>query len=286
MTASRQRSPAGSRPRWPGSRRARRLQRRRARAWRAAGLIAAIAAATVIVVVLTQGSAPLLSLPFPKANKLITNERAYSDPKGPGVRVSRQWVVTSGSLFSRDGTGWTGVPDDIAPNAESTNGNDSAVFRAVTRQGGFTNATVSFQLRVTGLVTTSRTPAVAYDGVHVFLRYQNPQYLYVVSVFRRDGIVAVKEKIPGGPANGGTYYTLAEARHRVPMNQWVSVHVTIVTVARNAVRITLEIGTRQVLMATVPASRVPPILKPGRVGLRGDNTEFYFRDFEVTAPQS
>lgn len=255
--------------------------RQRQLAWQVAGVAALVAFSVAVSMLMSHGSSVLLSSSFPMGKQLITNERAYFDPHAPGTRTSQDWIVTSGSLFSYNGAGWTGVPDGVRPNATSSNGTDSAVFRAVTRRADFINVTVSFQLKIVGLVTTPRTPAGAFDGVHVFLRYQNYQDLYVVSVYRRDGMVAVKEKVPGGPSDGGTYYTLAEALHSIPIHAWVPIHVTIVTLTSKAVRISLIIGNHQVLKMTEPASRVPPILTAGRVGLRGDNCEFYFRDFAV-----
>lgn len=228
------------------------------------------------------GSQPLLVATFPRSEKLITNERAYYDPHAAGVRVSPVWIATSGSLFGAHGAGWTGVPDDIDPNALSTNGNDSAVFRIVTHRRDFADVSVNFQLRIAGLVTTARTPAQSFDGVHVFLRYQNPQRLYVVSVYRRDGITAIKEKIPGGPVNGGTYYTLAEGRKRMPLHKWFSVSVRIVTVGGDSVSIELFINGRKILATEGARGRVDAILAAGRVGLRGDNCQFFFRDFTVT----
>jgi hypothetical protein len=258
------------------------MTRRRQLAWQIAGVAALVAFSLVVSLMMSHRSSVLLAPSFPKAEMLITNERAYFDPNAPGVRTSQDWQVTSGSLFSYEGAGWTGVPDGVRPDATSRNGTDSAVFRAVTRRADFTNVTVSFQLKVAELVTTQRTPAGAYDGVHVFLRYQNYQSLYAVSVYRRDGIVAVKEKLPGGPSDGGTYYTLAEAPYRIPLHTWVPIRVTIVTLTSKAIRISLIIRNRQILTTTEPASRVPPILSAGRVGLRGDNCEFYFRDFTVS----
>jgi hypothetical protein len=43
------------------------------------------------------------------------------------------------------------------------------------------------------------------------LRYRSEQSLYYPSVNRRDGQVVVKKKCAGGPFNGGTYDTLADA---------------------------------------------------------------------------
>jgi hypothetical protein len=230
-----------------------------------------------------RGHGSLLVASFPGGTELITNERAYFSPHAVGVHTSPTWIVSSGSLFSYDGTGWTGIPDSVAPNDNSSNSTDSAVFRAITRRADFTNVTVSFELRVLKLVSTKRTPATAYDGVHVFLRYQNPQELYAVSVYRRDGIVGVKEKTPGGPSNGGTYSTLAQMPYEIPLRVWVPIHVTIVTLVSGSVRINLDINGHQELTTTVPPSRSAPILGAGRVGLRGDNCEFFFRDFTVSA---
>ena len=234
--------------------------------------------------ILSSGSpAILLSVTFPHGKKLITNERAYYDPHAAGARLSPVWMVTSGSLFSDDGSGWTGIPDGVSPNVTSSNGTDSAVFRVVTRRSDFDDVSVAFQLWIAGLVTTPRTPAQSYDGVHVFLRYQNQTHLYVVSVYRRDGVVAVKEKIPGGPVNGGTYFTLGEARYRMPLKRWVSVNVSIVTLANDEVHIELFINGDKVLSAISTRSRAAPILAAGRVGLRGDNCQFFFRDFTVSS---
>lgn len=244
----------------------------------AAGLIVA---GLVAGFLLLSGSHTLLVATFPGKVRLITNERAYYDPHLPGAHISPVWMVTSGSLFSAHGAGWTGIPDDVNPNVSSSNGTDSAVFRVVTRRRDFGDVSVSFDLRVAGFVTTSRTPATPYDGVHVFLRYQNQRYLYVVSVYRRDGIVAAKEKVPGGPANGGSYYTLGEAPYRMPLDKWFAVNVSIDTVAKNTVRIELSINGHKALTALSTPARVAPILKAGRVGLRGDNCQFYFRDFTV-----
>lgn len=265
-------------PSWPHSPA---LVRRRKKAWWLAGLVLGVAG-LVAGLLLSRSAPPLLTASFPGGLRLVTNERAYYDPHAPGVRVSPVWMATSGSLFSDDGAGWTGVPDDINPNALSSNGNDSAVFRVVTRRADFADVNVNFQLRVAGLVSTTRTPATSYDGVHVFLRYQNQRELYVVSVYRRDGVMAIKEKIPGGPANGGTYYTLAETRARLPLHRWAAVSVSIVTAGNKTVRIALSINRREVL-STMSSGRGPgPILAAGRVGLRGDNCQFFFRDFTVT----
>ena len=79
------------------------------------------------------------------------------------------------------------VPDRRGPDAASAQGTGSAVFRLVTHRRDFGNVAVSFSLRNDEVVSTMSTPPVAWDGVHVFLRYQNPDRLYSASANRRDG---------------------------------------------------------------------------------------------------
>ena len=89
--------------------------------------------------------------------------------------------------------------DDEEPNADSSGGNNSAIFRLTTRSKSFGNVRVGFRLYQNKLVSTPSTTAVAWDGVHIFLRYQSRESLYYASVNRRDGRVVIKKKCMGGP---------------------------------------------------------------------------------------
>lgn len=40
-------------------------------------------------------------------DRLVTNEYAHWNPRAPDARRSADWDVTSGSLFIRDGVGWS-----------------------------------------------------------------------------------------------------------------------------------------------------------------------------------
>ena len=63
---------------------------------------------------------------------------------------------------------------------------------------------------------------------------------------------------------------------------WFSVSVRIVTAGGGAVSIALSINGRQILTQDAQRSRGPhPGRGPG--GIRGDNCQFFFRDFTVTA---
>jgi hypothetical protein len=216
----------------------------------------------------------LLTTSFPQQG-LVTNEFAYEHPLSPQAVVSPIWEATSGSLFGRDGAAWTGVPDGVAPGPTSAAHNDSAVFRLRTRRADFNNVAVSFQLRVNRFVTTPRTPAQAYDGIHVWLRYQDPETLYFVSVDRRDGQLVIGKKL-----NGKYYHELRVRGHPFPLNQWVTVKTSVVSDG-NKVVIRLYLDGRDVAHLTDGGS-IPAILAPGRVGIRGDNTEAEFKSFRVT----
>ena len=68
-------------------------------------------------------------------NNLIVNEWSYFNPDDAARVKSTSWQMTSGSLFSVNGLGWTGVPDDTAPDRYSGDHTDSQVFRLnTTRQ--------------------------------------------------------------------------------------------------------------------------------------------------------
>ena len=229
----------------------------------------------------TAGSQPFHPR-FSPGLRLVTNELAYFNPSA-GAPVDNNWIVTSGSLFNDNDTGWTGPVDGEQPDRYSRQHTDSAVFRLVTRRRDFQNVTVQFDLNVVGLTSTNRTPPQSYDGVHVFLRYQSDQHLYVVSVFRRDGEIVIKKKVSGGSVNGGTYATLATSRHSLPVGQWNAVAVSAANIA-DGVRISLRIDGKLLLQTTDRGAEGDPIYDAGRVGIRGDNADFRFRDFSATSP--
>jgi hypothetical protein len=222
--------------------------------------------------------APRLSGP----DRLVTNEFAHWNPRTPGTRVSRDWDVTSGSLFIHRGVAWSGVPDAAVPDAGSSRGTGSSVFRMTTRRRDFGDVTISLRLRNLGLTGSGRAAASEIDGVHVFLRWQSPEKLYVVSLNRRDGLMVVKKKLPGGDANGGTYVTLGRTRYPVPYRRWQEFGVRIATSGGGLVTIAVTRSGRPVLSATDDGSEGPAILAPGAVGLRGDNCDFEFTGFRVT----
>jgi hypothetical protein len=253
---------------------------------RAAVALGACAAAAVIAIgayeYVSLSSRPLLSDQFSQPDGLITNEFAYYNPHSAAARTSPVWIATSGSLFARDHAGWTGVPDVGTPGPASSPVTDSSVFRVVTRRSDFQNVAVSFGLNVQRFGRTPAGSDLSWQGVHVFLRYQSQDLLYVVSVDRRDGRVVIKKKVPGGPSNGGAYYTLGIADEHAVSGRWEQVRVSVTNSGANVV-LRAWLDGKQVLTATDDGvGDAAPITQPGRVGLRGDYTEFMFRSFTIS----
>jgi hypothetical protein len=246
----------------------------------AAGLGAiAIVAGAVVAQRLLDSPAVLFAPSFPHTTTLVTNEFATYNPRAAGSRRSQSWIVTSGSLFARDGAGWTGTPDSARPDASSTSGTGSTVFRVVSRRADFGDVSVRMRLRVDRLLARSEQN---WDGVHLFARYETPVHLYVVSLTRRDGSVVVKKKVPSGnSANGGRYIQIgATAYLPLEMGAWHDVRLDV----RNTdggVRLVLHLDDRAALDVVDRGAGGPPITAPGRVGLRGDNAEFDFAAFSV-----
>jgi hypothetical protein len=226
----------------------------------------------------------LFAAHFPRAG-LDTNEYAYWNPGDPKARRNADWELTSGTLYARGGNGWTGIPDDEAdPDAGSSNGTDSAIFRLTTRRANFADVSVRLRLHLVGLLTTPTTPAEPWDGVHVWLRYRSQRSLYYVSVSRRDGTAVIKKKCPGGPDNGGTYVDLsAYVPHAAPPGSGQTVRVDVRTTGTNTVRIDYWSNRRHLLSALDHGQRCPAITTPGKIGLRGDNADFEFGHLTVSA---
>jgi hypothetical protein len=220
---------------------------------------------------------PLLDATFAGPDGLVTNEYATENP-GKGT-TSPTWMVTSGSLFRHDGLGWSGPPDTRAPGPTSQSGTNSDVFRMVTRRTDFDDVEVRVEFQIVRFDNRSHD---AFDGMHIFVHYQSPQSLLVVSVCRRDNLVAVKKKVEGGVTNGGTYYTLASANGPCSTHQW---HAAVVDVhdTQTGVDIDLSVDGRHLLTAHDDGTGGPPMQGPGRVGIRSDYVEFLLRRFTVTS---
>ena len=208
----------------------------------------------------------------------------YRNPQRRDAVLSAVWEVTAGSLFTVHGAGYTGKIDDGSPGPDSRDSTGSAVFRMTTRRADFDNVKVAFDLNIAAQTATAHTPAVSYDGVHVWLRHQSEYELYAASVARRDGKVLIKKKCPGGPSNGGTYHVLGAEIPGIPIvrGEWRQVAATVQNNPSGSVTIVIFVDGRAIVAAVDPGIGCGPITAAAAVGIRGDNTRFRFGGFTVT----
>ncbi|BCI55380.1 hypothetical protein NIIDNTM18_46580 [Mycolicibacterium litorale] len=202
-------------------------------------------------------------------------DETFSGTDGPVV--TQDWVVTSGSLFRDHEEGWTGVPDA----GGSAGDTGSAVFRMAGTRRDLTDIDMSLRLDVERLVITERTPARAYDGAHIWVRYQSDRQLYAVSVDRRDATMVIKKKCAGGESNGGRYVDLGAAvpDTPIPLGRWQQISVAVRNQPDGSVTISADRDGHTV-EAVDRGTGCPP-LREGGVGIRGDNAELRFDDIRV-----
>jgi hypothetical protein len=220
---------------------------------------------------------------FSPTSALVTNEYAYWNPTHTNAVRSADWEMTSGSLFSANGDGYSGTIDTGKPDVLSKLHTNSSVFRLGTRINTYANVSVGFALNIQRLASTAKTPAVAWDGVDIWLRYQSQYNLYYASIARRDGSIVIKKKCPGGPSNDGTYYELSKEiqGYPVPLGQWMNVSASVRTNPGGTVTIIAYRNGVPVISGTDTGVGCPAITRQGSVGIRGDNAQFKFNTFTV-----
>lgn len=198
---------------------------------------------------------------FDYADGLITDEFAFYNPYDSRAVKSPVWDVTSGAFYAKGLRGWTNSP----------------VFRAVTDRADIGDAVVSFALTHQGYFSTTATPAVDWDGVHVFLRYKDENNLYAATVNRRDGKILIKKKY------AGVYYQLGSYAAYAPVQfNRQAIRVEALNSGGGVAFKVFVDGVQR--FSTADTGVGGPVLGPGRVGLRGDNSEFYVDDFAAESP--
>ncbi|GAB3112081.1 hypothetical protein GCM10027055_14140 [Janibacter alkaliphilus] len=223
-------------------------------------------------------AAPLLTWTASGEDRLVTDEYRTVDADSINSSPDNVWDVTSGALYVRDGTGWTGPTSAGQPIPGIGPSVGSAVFRMHSRRADLGDVATSVRLRALAQDEPTGGTAPDWDGVHVWVRHVSEQELYAVSVMRRDGQVAIKRKLPGGPSNGGTYATLATTERTMPLGRWQDVEVRVRDEGEQ-VRIALAIDGEPVLDALDHGqpgpgqSRARAITGSGSVGVRADATE-------------
>ena len=230
----------------------------------------------------------LFSDPLNGPDRIVTNEFVHWS-KSSCPYTSTKWDMTSGTLFIKNGAGYSGLPtlEKTVP-CESSKQTNSAIFRLNTRQSNFSNVTVSLDYNA---VTHggSGAPVNAYDGIHVWVGYQSEYALYAATIYRWDGTIVTKKKVPQATAgcvnasNEGCYYSLAKESLRKDLttpNTWHHVDVQYFSDTNAKIHIaTIIDGVKAA--DVIDTDTHGPAYTSGAVGIRGDNTEFYFKNFQV-----
>jgi hypothetical protein len=211
---------------------------------------------------------------FDGPDRVITNHYAYFSPPYVDAHRSPTWEVESGCALQNRNRLWTGVPTFAEPNKECSNGTGSAVFRMWTKRDDFDDVAVSFGLRNDGYTREGRT----WDGVKIYLRRQDGDNFYTAEVNRREGNVIIQRKCDGRYALLGGVRSGATAAR---IGEWENVGGTVVNLPDDEVRIQVVRGGDVVLEATDEAGACDALRRPGRIGVRGDRTEFYVDGIDV-----
>jgi hypothetical protein len=218
---------------------------------------------------------------FTGANGVITNHYAFWSPDDDSAFRDDVWEMESGCALRQNDTLWTGVPTSNLPNRDCSNGSGSETFRLWTKRS-FTNVNVTFSLRNNGYAVGSQGERT-WDGIKVWLRRQGASGsvgLYTAEVNRRQGNIMIQKKCAGSD----TYHILAQARPEgaaASIGQWEKVGGSVKNQPDGSVRLTLMRHGQTVLEATDDGVGCAPITTGGRMGIRGDSTNFNADDFLV-----
>ena len=218
---------------------------------------------------------------FTGANGVITNHYAFWSPDDDSAFRDDIWEMESGCALRRDDTLWTGVPTAGLPNRDCSNGSGSQVFRLWTKRS-FTNVNLTFSLRNNGFVSGAEGER-SWDGIKIWLRRQGGTGsvgLYTAEVNRRQGNLLIQKKCAGSD----TYHILSQGRPEgsaATIGEWEKVGGSITNQPDGSVRITLIRHGQTVLEATDSGVGCAPYRTGGRVGIRGDYTNFNADDFLV-----
>jgi len=211
---------------------------------------------------------------FGGPDAVITNHYAYFAPDDPRAHRSPEWEMESGCALRRGDRLWSGEPTSAVPNRDCSNGTGSASFRLWTKRRDFGDVVASFALRNNGY-----TPAgESWDGVKVYLRRQDGDNFYTAEVNRRQGNVIIQRKCDGEYALLSQVRTPASAAR---IGEWENVGGTVANGAYGSVVIQVVREDGVLLQAIDPPGSCPALRRPGRIGIRGDRTDFHVDDVEV-----
>jgi hypothetical protein len=231
----------------------------------------------------------VFSDPLNGPNRIVTNEFVHWS-KSSCPYTSSLWDMTSGTLLIRNGVGYSGIPTlEKTVACESSNQTNSAIFRLNTKASNFSNVTISMDYNAVAHGGAG-APVNAYDGIHIWAGYQSQYALYAATIFRWDGNLVIKKKVPveqakcTDPSNSGCYYNVTPEnvyRDITTANAWHHADVIFQANANGTTTLTERIDGRTIFQG-IDNNLHGAAYRSGAVGVRGDNTEFYFKNFTVT----
>lgn len=264
----------------------------------ALGLLVAVAVVTLTSLATRSPPSAISGLPTATHQTRVLFRDSFNGPDGvitnhyaafsrdPAALRSPDWEVESGSLLRRHDAAWTGVPNGVVPNLDSSNGSGSDIFRMWTTRSNFRNVRVDMQLRTVRFTKgTARWPRKSWDGVKIWLRRQGASGatvgLYTAEVNRRQGNIIIQKKCVGSRH----YRLLAQspADHPAELGRWEHVGGSVRTERDGSVTLAVIRDGAVALRAKDTGAGCRPITAPGKVGVRGDNANFLFDDFTVTS---
>jgi hypothetical protein len=231
----------------------------------------------------------LFSESFNGQDRIFTNAASFYSKSCP--YVSPNWEMTSGTVLIRNGIGYSGIPtSETTSTCNSQSATNSAVFRLNTIRQDFSNVRVGLDYDIVkhGGANAPQNP---FDGVHIWLGYQDEYDLYAATIFRWDRTFVTKKKVATSKvnckatSNGGCYSNISpEIKSSTVMttNTWHHAEIVYSSNPSNLI-VTIQTFIDGQLIDTGIDNHVTSSSFPvGALGIRGDDTEFYFKNFIVT----
>jgi hypothetical protein len=232
---------------------------------------------------------PLFSESFNGPDRIFTNAASFYSKSCP--YVSPNWEMTSGTLLIKNGIGYSGIPtSETTSTCNSQSATNSSVFRLNTVRKDFLNVRVALDYDVVkhGGANAQQN---AFDGVHIWLGYQDEYNLYAATIFRWDQTFVTKKKVATSKvsckdvSNGGCYFNISpEVKNSTVMktNTWHHADIVYSSNPSNE-SVTIQTYIDGKLVNTGIDNHIASSTFPaGALGIRGDDTEFYFKNFRVT----
>lgn len=217
----------------------------------------------------------IFSDPFNDRDGIISNEFSYWHANKACPYSSPLWNITSGTLFAKNGVGYSGNPTKQTSSICNSNiATNSAVFTMDTKQNDFENVKISLDYKL-GAHSISTDTGNSYDGLHLLLGEKDTQNTYTVSLFRWDSVAVIKKKV------AGNYFNLANEKttQSNSLNTWHHADIYFTT-NDTSVKIEENIDGNTTV-SSIDKNSYGESYKNGAVGIQGNNTEFYIKNFTI-----